>query len=203
MHLETARRTLRPRPTLSGVRIRRSGVALACVVVALACPHERAVPQARARSVLLVVMDTVRADHVSCYGYERPTTPNLCSFAERADRYTNAFASSPWTLPSHASMFTGRLPFEHGAHLVFTDVPEENGRPFDGRFPTLVAGAVDGVAFEEMFVAQPLDGIAVDHVYLTPAPYPLSRNSPEFQSIRFAIRVQDGALFDHFALGRQ
>jgi arylsulfatase A-like enzyme len=66
-------------------------------------------------NVVLIVLDTVRADHVSCYGYARRTTPTLDALATRADRYDVARATAPWTLPSHASLFTGRFPFQHGA----------------------------------------------------------------------------------------
>lgn len=67
------------------------------------------------RNVLFVVMDTVRKDHLTPYGYDRPTTPTLESFAEEATVYEEAVAPAPWTLPVHASMFTGQYPSEHGA----------------------------------------------------------------------------------------
>jgi arylsulfatase A-like enzyme len=69
-------------------------------------------------SVLLIVLDTVRRDHVSAYGYERRTTPSIDAFAQRAHLFVNAYATSPYTLSSHASLFTGLLPSEHGAHPV-------------------------------------------------------------------------------------
>jgi arylsulfatase A-like enzyme len=65
-----------------------------------------------ARNVLLIVWDTVRAANTSLYGYGRATTPNLERLAGRGVRFDLAFSSSPWTLPSHASMFTGRWPHE-------------------------------------------------------------------------------------------
>lgn len=67
-------------------------------------------------NVVLIVMDTVRADHVGCYGYERATSPQVDAFAESATRYTRALSSASWTVPSHASMFTGVPPLAHGAH---------------------------------------------------------------------------------------
>ena len=67
------------------------------------------------RNVLFVVMDTVRKDHLSCYGYDRETTPGLDGFADEAAVFEEAVAAAPWTLPSHASMFTGLYPGEHGA----------------------------------------------------------------------------------------
>ncbi|WP_129114173.1 sulfatase [Halegenticoccus tardaugens] len=67
------------------------------------------------RNVLFVVMDTVRKDHLTPYGYERPTTPGLASFAEEATVFEGAVAPAPWTLPVHASLFTGMYPHQHGA----------------------------------------------------------------------------------------
>jgi arylsulfatase A-like enzyme len=70
----------------------------------------------RAPHVILMTLDTLRADHLGCYGYERPTSPWLDGFATVATFYTRAHSTSPWTLPSHASLLTGKYPFEHGAH---------------------------------------------------------------------------------------
>jgi arylsulfatase A-like enzyme len=67
-------------------------------------------------NVIIIVMDTLRADHLGCYGYERPTSPSIDAFAAETDFFTRAYATAPWTMPSHASLFTGQLPFEHGAH---------------------------------------------------------------------------------------
>jgi arylsulfatase A-like enzyme len=66
-------------------------------------------------NIVMIVLDTVRADHMSLYGYPRDTTPNLRMFAEGATLYRKAVATSSWTLPSHASMFTGLYPRAHGA----------------------------------------------------------------------------------------
>ena len=75
----------------------------------------RPMPPADAPNVLLIVLDTVRADHLSLFGYFRPTSPSLKRLAERGIRFDWARATSPWTLPSHASLFTGRWPSELGA----------------------------------------------------------------------------------------
>ena len=69
----------------------------------------------RGRNVLLVVLDTTRKDRLTPYGHDRPTTPTLGAFADEARVYTEAVAQAPWTLPVHASMFTGLYPSEHGA----------------------------------------------------------------------------------------
>jgi arylsulfatase A-like enzyme len=62
--------------------------------------------------VLLVVLDTVRADRLSLYGYERPTSPQLQRLAQLAIRFDEARATAPWTLASHASFFTGLWPHQ-------------------------------------------------------------------------------------------
>jgi arylsulfatase A-like enzyme len=64
-------------------------------------------------NVLWVIWDTVRAQNLSVYGYERPTTPHLDEWAKRARVFENAVSAASITTSSHASMFTGLLPFEH------------------------------------------------------------------------------------------
>jgi arylsulfatase A-like enzyme len=68
-----------------------------------------------APNVILIVWDTVRAASLSLYGYDRLTTPNLDRLAQRGVVFDNAIAAAPWTLPSHASMFTGLYHHEHSA----------------------------------------------------------------------------------------
>ena len=67
-------------------------------------------------NIILITLDTVRADHLSLYGYQRPTTPNLKRWARQGVVFDNAIAPSSWTLPSHASIMTGLLPHQHGAN---------------------------------------------------------------------------------------
>jgi arylsulfatase A-like enzyme len=87
-----------------------------------------AVPSAAAgaQNVLLIVWDTVRAANTSLYGYHRATTPNLKRLASRGVRFDLAFATSSWTLPSHASLLTSRWPHELG---VGWKSPVRNGMP--------------------------------------------------------------------------
>lgn len=66
-------------------------------------------------NVILIVLDTLRADHLEIYGYGRETMPQLASFARRARLYTACLANSSWSLPSHATLFTGLYPRQHGA----------------------------------------------------------------------------------------
>ncbi len=72
----------------------------------------RPVPAENTPNVLLIVMDTVRAKSLSLHGYHRPTTPRLEALAREGVRFDEARSTAPWTLPSHASMFTGRWPHE-------------------------------------------------------------------------------------------
>ena len=79
-------------------------------------------------NVLLIVLDTVRAWSMSVYGYPRATTPALAHWAEGGVRFSRAFSTAPWTLPSHASMFTGRWPHQLSADWL---------APLDGKTPVL------------------------------------------------------------------
>src|SRR5487761_564838 len=63
--------------------------------------------------VILISVDTLRADHLSAYGYNRIRTPNLDSFAQQGTLFTDAACQIPLTLPSHTSMFTSTYPFEN------------------------------------------------------------------------------------------
>ncbi|MXR51914.1 sulfatase-like hydrolase/transferase [Halovenus sp. WSH3] len=69
-------------------------------------------------NVVFVLLDTVRADRVSALGYDRKTTPNFDAFADEETLYTDAVAQAPWSVPSHASLFTGTYPAEHGATIA-------------------------------------------------------------------------------------
>jgi len=61
-------------------------------------------------NIILIVIDTLRADHVSYYGYERSTTPNIDNLAETSILFENCFAVAPWTTPSVGSIFTSQYP---------------------------------------------------------------------------------------------
>ena len=64
-------------------------------------------------NVLLVILDAVRSDHVGCYGYGRPTTPTLDALAAESVLFEDVISPAIWTLPSHASIFTGTYPSRH------------------------------------------------------------------------------------------
>jgi arylsulfatase A-like enzyme len=92
-------------------------------------------PDPAAPSVLLIILDTVRAANLGLYGYERPTSPNLDEWASTGVVFDRVVAPAPWTLPSHATMFTG-----HYNLVTRTGID----RPLDGRQTTLaevLAGA--------------------------------------------------------------
>jgi arylsulfatase A-like enzyme len=67
-------------------------------------------------NIILLVMDSVRVTNLSCYGYQRPTTPNIDTLARQSTLYEQAISVGCWTLPVHASLFTGLYPLSHGAH---------------------------------------------------------------------------------------
>lgn len=87
-------------------------------------------PDARpgAPNVLFIIWDTVRGESLSLYGYDRPTTPYLESWAAEGVVFDQAIAPGPWTLPSHGSMFTGRPAHELSTAFL---------KPLDRTYPTL------------------------------------------------------------------
>lgn len=118
---------------------------LLCASLAVAAPS-CAEPET-APNVVLLVLDTVRADHLSAYGYSRPTSPRLAALCERADRYALARSTAPWTLPSHASLFTGKFPFQHLADAELVDAVFNDARPLSEEELTLAeALAAEGYA---------------------------------------------------------
>lgn len=118
--------------SLSAVRLDRLalctnrpvGVALLALLLLTACDgpsaNNAAAPasalsgKAAGANVLLITMDTTRADRIGCYGYKNAVTPSLDSLAAGGVRFAQAFSHAPITLPSHASMLTGVHPPEHG-----------------------------------------------------------------------------------------
>jgi arylsulfatase A-like enzyme len=111
---------------------------------------------AGARNVLLIIWDTVRSSSLGIYGNTLPTTPVLARLAERGTTFDWAFATAPWTLPSHASMFTGRFPHDLSADLK---------SPLDAQYPTLAerltsAGFVTAGFASNGFYANKENGLA-------------------------------------------
>jgi arylsulfatase A-like enzyme len=88
-------------------------------------------------NVLVIVVDTLRADHLSSYGYAHPTSPNLDRLASEGLLFENAVSACSWTYPSHVSLVTGRQLFEHGAgRPEITSWFASGGTSFGG-YPTI------------------------------------------------------------------
>jgi arylsulfatase A-like enzyme len=75
-------------------------------------------------NIVLVLIDTLRADHLGTYGYERPTSPNIDAFAKDAVVFEQAFSQSSWTKPAMASLLTGHFPSMHQTNLEQQKLPE-------------------------------------------------------------------------------
>jgi arylsulfatase A-like enzyme len=101
-----------------------SGGLLAALLLFPGCGSQDRPPQPRASTavpvkgkrpdVVLVSIDSLRFDHVGCYGYSKPTTPVFDRLAAEGVRFQNAVSSTSWTLPAHASLFTGLYDATHG-----------------------------------------------------------------------------------------
>ncbi len=107
-------------------------------------------PPAGAPNVLVIVLDAVRASDLSLYGYARSTTPYLDRLAASSVVFDNAISTAPWTLPSHASMFTGHYPHEMSADWEV---------PLDNSYPTLAEILRDRGYITAGFVANQLYGV--------------------------------------------
>src|SRR5687767_4149761 len=118
-----------------------------------ACARDSAPPPAPAnaiRNIVIITIDTLRADHVGAYGYSGARTPAMDGLAREGVRFDRAYATAPITLPSHASLMTGRYPPGHGAR--------HNGMRLDLKTPTLAEHfARAGFATAAFIAAFPLD----------------------------------------------
>ena len=108
------------------------------------------------RNVVLISLDTCRADYLSCYGYPRPTTPAIDAVAREGVLFENAVSPVPTTLPAHASMFTGMLPPRHGvrqnganrldaAHTTLAEILKQKGYKTAGMVSSLVLASRFGL----------------------------------------------------------
>jgi len=114
------------------IRSRLAGLVILAIVIGVLSWFLRNTSsnQAKITNVLLISIDTCRADHLSCYGYPKATTPNIDALAQRGVLFKNAFSPVPLTLPAHSSMLTGTVPPYHGTHLNFD-------QRLDASIPTL------------------------------------------------------------------
>ena len=101
--------------------------------------------------ILFLVLDTQRADRLSCYGYDKPTSPNLDALAAEATRFTQAISAAQWTVPSHASMFTGLYPSEHTMVQSYSVLPPD--------LPTLAERLEASGYYTAGFCNNPLVGV--------------------------------------------
>jgi len=119
-------------------------LALALLPLVPSCRSRVGAPNA---NVLLIVIDTLRADHVGSYGYSRPTSPNLDKLAADGVRFAAARSTSSWTLPSVASIMTGLYPAVHGA--------EHSGSVLSDELDTMALGFRDAGYETAAFSANP------------------------------------------------
>lgn len=108
-------------------RLFRSLSAILTVLVVAGCAQERAHPP-----IVLISIDTLRSDHLPAYGYHAIATPNIDRLASDGIVFEHAYANAPLTLPSHATMMTGRLPNEHR-------VRDNAGAVLDPSTPTIAS----------------------------------------------------------------
>lgn len=95
------------------------------LLVACGASSEVDPPDAQRANVLLIVIDTLRADHLGSYGNERPTSPHLDALAESGVRYPQALSTAPWTTPSIAALMTSRYPSSVGIESEKARLAEE------------------------------------------------------------------------------
>ena len=109
-------------------------------------------PGTPAPNVLLIVIDTLRADHLSSYGYSSSTSPNIDHIAKDGVLFENAISPSSWSLPSHASLITGRYVSEHGVGNVRPDLIGE-GSPANFRGFLSLPGAMNQYGYRSAAIS--------------------------------------------------
>jgi len=127
-------------------------------------------------NILFIVIDTVRADHLSLYGYPKETTPFLSELAGESTVYERAISPAPWTLPSHASMFTGQFPSVHQASwehallrsefVTIAEILRDKGYSTVGFSSNSVVGAINNLqqGFEHFFEVWKTTNHALDPI---------------------------------------
>jgi hypothetical protein len=197
-----------PRAVSSSLGTTRLVPLLGILVIALAIlgalkAFERgpfAVEEPSSPAVIFVVMDTLRSDRTSLCGYEHPTTPTLEKLAELGASYAcNSHSPSTWTLPSHASFFTGRDMAEHraGAGGGTQSMVWGSVTPLDDRGPTL-AEDMSARGYQTLFLSG--NPVVTDRMGLTRGfdHAVWAESYPEMQDHRLAARLkrmlQDSAL---------
>jgi arylsulfatase A-like enzyme len=130
----------------------RRALAAVFAGLATACTAE---PEPARVNLLLVVLDTTRADHLSCYGYGKPTTPAIDALARAGVRFDQVFAQSSLTPVSVGTLLSGAYPFRHGVRSLFV-VERERLSPAVASLPEMLAAS--GRRTAAFVSAQPMGG---------------------------------------------
>ncbi len=127
---------------LFGFRVRlKTLLSLLAAALAVAAVYRTRAPAARP-NVVLILIDTLRRDHLPFYGYGKDTAPFLSRLASRGVVFENAYSVSSWTAPATASLFTSLYPFEHGVvHGVALAKRQERLKGVEIRLPKLPRAA--------------------------------------------------------------
>ncbi|MHC4099495.1 MAG: sulfatase family protein [Planctomycetota bacterium] len=153
-------------------------VVAAAVVVVLYRSGRRAAVSAPPLNVVLITLDTTRADHLGCYGYAEPTSPRIDRFATTGALFTNAYCTASVTPVSHASILTGQYPYTHGLRVMhglmenrlpdgavtLAEVLRDTGYETAAFISAFPAGGRFGLdqgfdTFDESFLDEPVDRI--------------------------------------------
>jgi arylsulfatase A-like enzyme len=156
---------------MRNVRIRLAFVV--CAVVALCCGGK---PEPL--NVIIIAVDTLRADHLGCYGYSRDTSPHIDDLAARGVLCERCTSPAPWTLPSFSTVFTSLYPAQHGAETVNSTLRES--------VPTLA-----GILKDHGYAT----GAVVNAPALKPA-YGVDRGFDHYHMTPEEGRVADGTTLD-------
>ncbi len=142
---------------LAGTQRRSKVVAWEMLRLVAREPRPRQLSRDDAPNVVLVMVDTLRPDHLSCYGYPKVTSPNLDAFAADGVRYEQAISSSSWTLPAIATLFTGLAsPLAHG---VF----DHERAALSASHPTLAEIVAARGGLTSAFVANPIVSVRTNY----------------------------------------
>lgn len=161
--------------------VRACATALSSILLLVGCsdshpggdprPDGLAQPDSRPSLIVLISLDTLRADHMGLYGHHRDTSPVLDEFAREGTVFNDASSTAPWTLPAHSSMLTGLYPREHRVLTFETTLPAE--------VPTL-AGILSRAGYSTAAV--------VNSAWLAKEQYGVTR---DFQQYLFVDDAQD------------
>jgi arylsulfatase A-like enzyme len=164
-------------------RLARDGLALLLVAGLLLACEMRDERRPAPRNLVVISVDTLRADHLGVYGYGRDTSPRIDALASDGTVFEQAMSTAPWTLPSHVSMLTGLYPSQHRVH--------DDGGRLAPEVPTLAARFADA-GFHTFAV--------VSHIYVA-SPFGLDRGFAVFDDSLLeggAINPRGDAVVDRF-----